>query len=312
MANFTNFAPYNRSNITLLSPVKTQKYLSLLLVCSALFAFRMDKPAYRIFDKDGNACSYEQLLEAAQQADIVLFGEQHNNPICHWLQVELTQDLAQAKGKNLMLGAEMFETDNQLLINEYVQKTITAKQLEDEGKMWSNFKTDYKPLLDIAQQQGLAVVATNIPRRYASLVSKKGLKALEQLDQEAKQYIAPLPIAVDFSLPCYANMIQMMSGGHGGDMSPENFAAAQAVKDATMAHFILKNWTVGKTLIHYNGAYHSDNFESIVWYLKKQNPQLNILTISSVEQKQLESLMPENQNLASFILVIPQSMTKSY
>ena len=56
----------------------------------------------------------------------------------------------------------------------------------------------------------------------------------------------------------------------------QNLPKAQAIKDATMAHFILENWEKGKTFIHYNGSYHSDNFEGIVWYLKQENPNLYI------------------------------------
>jgi hypothetical protein len=79
-----------------------------------------------------------------------------------------------------------------------------------------------------------------------------------------KSWIAPLPIPYDSTLPGYVKMIEMM-GGHGGANMPK----AQASKDATMAHFSLKAWKPGKLLIHYNGAYHSDYYEGIMWYLKR-------------------------------------------
>lgn len=281
-----------------------------------LFAFAMpSKLAYQLFDAKGKTTDYEAMRKEAFKADIVLFGELHNNPICHWLQLELAKDLAKEKGKNLVMGAEMFETDNQLVLNEYTQKLITEKQLKDESKMWNNFATDYKPLVELARNQGLQMIATNIPRRYASIVSKQGIGALENLPTEAKNLIAPLPITVDLQLPAYANMVKMMSGeaGHGSpQMKPEYFAQAQASKDATMAHFILKNWQAGKTFLHFNGAYHSDNFESIVWYLKQANPNLKIMTISSVEQPEVEKLAKDHLNKANFILAIPEGMTKTY
>jgi uncharacterized iron-regulated protein len=58
-------------------------------------------------------------MEKAQQADVFFFGELHNNPIAHWMQLELTQALHEAKEGKVILGAEMFETDNQVLIDEY-------------------------------------------------------------------------------------------------------------------------------------------------------------------------------------------------
>ncbi|MDX2306555.1 MAG: ChaN family lipoprotein [Microscillaceae bacterium] len=289
-----------------------QFYWISFLVLSSFF---MEKPAYRIFDQQGKASDYEKLLAEAQQADVVLFGELHNNPICHWLQLELTRDLYNFKKSDLVLGAEMYESDNQLILNEYLSDLITEKHLQSEAKIWDNYQTDYKPVLDFAKKNAIPFIATNIPRRYASVVSKKGLDALSVLPKEAKQYIAPLPIEFDVSLPAYANMVKMMGGAHGGsmgDMKPEYFAQAQAIKDATMAHFILENLKSGQTLVHFNGSYHSDNFESIVWYLKKQKPKLKIMTISSVEQESIENLAQENQNKADFILTIPQSMTKTY
>jgi len=54
-------------------------------------------------------------------------------------------------------------------------------------------------------------------------------------------------------------MLSMQS--HGG----ENLPKAQALKDATMAFFISENYIFGKIFIHFNGAYHSDNYEEILW-----------------------------------------------
>jgi uncharacterized iron-regulated protein len=276
----------------------------------------MDKLAYRLFDREGKSTDYEQMIKDLRQADIILFGELHNNPISHWLQIEVTKDVFATQKQNLILGAEMFEADNQLILDEYLAKLITEKHLKDEAKVWDNYDTDYKPLVDFALKNQLSFVATNVPRRYASLVSKKGLGELEKLSKEAKQWIAPLPITVDLTLNCYAEMMKMMTNGHNsggmGGMNPENFANAQALKDATMAHFILKNWQKGKALLHFNGAYHSDRFESIVWYLKRQKPDLKIVTISSVEQKDIDKLEDKNKGLANYIITTPDNMTKTY
>ncbi len=91
-----------------------------------------------------------------------------------------------------------------------------------------------------------------------------------------------------------------------------NFARAQAIKDATMAYFILQNVKPGQTFLHLNGDYHSKNFEGIVWYLRKQRPNLKILTLSSVEMPDTDKPDRENRNLADFVLAIPADMTKTY
>ena len=288
------------------------KSKSILLIPAIimLMALKSDKPAYRLFDQDGKKVKYGKMLKTASAADIVMFGELHNNPVCHWLQLELTKDIFEVKKEQLLLGAEMFESDNQLMLTEYLDGSISGKSFQSQARLWDNYKTDYKPLVEFAKENELPFIATNIPRRYASVVHKQGFEALDELSPEAKSYIAPLPVKYDPELKGYKDMLSMM-GGMGGHVN-QNMPKAQAIKDATMAWFILQNWTPGKTFIHYNGAYHSNNFEGIVWYLKQENPELNIITITTIEQDTIQDLHEDNLGLADFILCVPSDMTKTY
>jgi len=274
-----------------------------------------DKPAYLLYNKNGKQVEYHKILQKLQQADVILFGEYHNNPISHWLQLQVTKDLFTEKKGKLILGGEMFESDNQLIINEYLNQWIKERNFENECRLWDNYQTDYKPLMEFAKTNQLPFIATNIPRRYASVVASKGLEKLQTLPQEAQKLIAPLPIPFDGNLPAYQKMIKMMTHGHGGQtggMNAENFAKAQAIKDATMAHFIVKNHQKDSTFLHFNGAYHSDNFEGIGWYLKNYAPKLKIVTISTVEQENIQKLEAEAINQADFIICVPADMTKTY
>ncbi len=284
-----------------------KKLIFFLAIALISLSFKGEKKAFVVFNDIGGKESYDKILKKAEKADIILFGELHNNPINHWLQLELTKDIFEQINENIVLGAEMYEADDQLIINEYLGGHYDYKTLEKEAKLWPNDKTDYAPLLNFAMSNQLTFVATNVPRRYANMIYKSGFKAFNHLSDEAKHYMAPLPIKYDPHLPGYVKM-KKMAGGHGG----ENLPRAQALKDATMAHFILKNYRDGSTFIHYNGAYHSNNFEGIMHYLKQANPDLKILTINCAEQKQLEKLEEENQSTAHFIIVTPESMTKTH
>ena len=193
--------------------------------------FAQDKKAYVFFDKNGKRTSYKKLLRKSEKADIVLFGEYHNNPIAHWLELELLKDL-QPK-RLLILGAEMLERDNQEALDRYLQGAIDQKGLDTLARLWKNYKTDYKPLVDFAKKHQLPFVATNIPRQYANLVYKKGIQALDTLASTEKQWIVRLPFAYDGSLSQYEKMKKM--SGH----NTENLPMAQAIKDATMAESIL-------------------------------------------------------------------------
>src|ERR1700757_1445729 len=145
------------------------------------FCLPNSKDAYVLYDSKGKKTDYTQMLAEAKKADIILFGELHDNPICHWLQWELTQDLYTEKKEKLVLGAEMFEADDQVVIDEYLKGRLSEKTFKDEVKLWNNFATDYKPLLDFAKTNKLKFVAANIPRRYANLVYNRGLASLDSL-----------------------------------------------------------------------------------------------------------------------------------
>jgi len=341
----------------------SRKLLSVLLLSGlTVLTAVAQKPAYRLFRENGKKVKYEKMLEAASAADIVLFGEYHTNPMSHWLQLELSTDLHEIKREALILGAEMFEADNQLILNEYLAGQISEAKFEEEARLWKNYITDYKPLVLLAKENDLTFVATNIPRRYANMVFKKGVASLDSLSNEAKTYMAPLPLEYDTSLSCYK---QLMGGDPGPTTEPPttetpmtgtpmhespegdtlkvmgdtvstskmpmekpkmpmeskspmgghgsmNLADAQAIKDATMSHFIMKYWKPGSLFIHYNGAYHSDDFESMNWFLKQANPDLNIVTISTVSQDDLDQLDEDSMGKAHFIIAVPSTMTQTH
>ncbi len=267
-----------------------------------------DMPSHRIFTKDGKATNFSSLLDASLKSEIIFFGELHNNPICHWLRLQLVKAIYSKIGKKLIIGAEMFEADDQLKIDEYFSGLINQTNFEKEVKLWNNYKTDYKPLLEFAKDSGLKFIATNIPRRYASSVSRKGFAILDSVAPEGKRFIAPLPIDVDLELPGYKKIREEMKGSHSSDY----IAEAQAVKDATMAYFISRNYEKGKLFLHLNGSYHTNNFEGIVWFIARNNPKFKMLTIATVEQVDINYLDDKNLNIADFILVIPLDMTKTY
>jgi uncharacterized iron-regulated protein len=286
----------------------------LFILIMSMQAFSQDKPAYKIFTGEGKKADYEDILKASTKSDVVFFGELHDNPIAHWLELEITKSLFAVRGKDLILSAEMFETDNQILIDEYFAGIIKESSFETEARLWKNYATDYKPLLNFAKENGLKFVASNIPRRYAAVVASGGFEALQNIYPDELKYIAPLPIEYDPELACYKDMLSM-GGSIGGSMNgkvSENLPKAQAIKDATMAKSIVNNWQKGQILLHYNGSYHSDRHMGILWYLNKFNPSIKAATITAVLQDDIEKMSDENKGLADFVIVIPSSMTRTY
>jgi uncharacterized iron-regulated protein len=286
-------------------------FIALTFLLSLHLLRGQEPAAYLLFNHKGEKVDYEQMKKKSAENEVVFFGELHNNPISHWLQLKLTSDLFDLKDGKLILGAEMFETDDQLVMDEYLSGKINSKNFEEEAKLWDNYSTDYKPLVEFAKTKKISFKATNVPRRYANLVFRTGLEGLTELSELARaQFLPPLPIPIDLALPTYKKMITMM-GNHGSNTS-DNMVKAQAIKDATMGFSISNALKPNHLFIHFNGAYHSDEKEGILWYLNKYKPNLKILTISTVEQDKIDVLDPENFNKADFILVVPEKMTKTY
>lgn len=281
-------------------------------IYSVLFAllvgtvFASEGQPYQIYNAKGKKVTYKQMVKTLGKSDVVLFGEYHNNSLGHWLQLKVTESLGTKQ--ELVLGAEMFEADNQEGLSNYVEGKISEEDFAKEVRLWNNYKGDYRPLVEYAKQHQAPFIATNVPRRYASLLFKGGMEALDTLKVEEKAWIAPLPFPYDPELPGYKEMLTMFDADHVN----ENLPKAQAIKDATMAHFIQSNIVPNKLFVHYNGSYHSNNYEGIFWYLKNYAPQLKVATITMVEADQVGNFEKLNLGLADFILVIDANILKSF
>lgn len=290
-----------------ISMKKLSTFFFLMVLVTTLSAqIPKHKKAYKLFNKAGKKISYRKMIKKLAKADVVLFGELHNNPIAHWLELTLAKDLHTQR--EIVIGTELLERDDQGVIDSYLAGRIDAKAMDTIAThLPLNYQTDYKPLVDFAKKNNLQFVGSNIPRRFARIVYYQGFEGLDTLSLAEKKWIAPLPIEYDPNLKSYQEMLSMM-GGHGGDNLPK----AQAIKDATMAHFIMEYLPKGKLFFHVNGSYHSDQYEGIVWYIAKKKPELKIKTITVVSQKDISKVDKDVKGTADFIIVVDEDMTTTY
>ncbi|MEN8247304.1 MAG: ChaN family lipoprotein [Bacteroidota bacterium] len=277
---------------------------------SVFVAVAQDKPAYQLYNQKGKITKYDKMIIDLAESDMVFFGEYHQNPISHWLQIEMTKSFYEIKGDKLFLGAEMFENGNQLVLDEYLAGFYEEKKMLPElTQLWTNYKTDYKPLVEFAKDNNLRFIATNIPRRYASMINKKGIECLMDLSPEARAMIGP-DLKDKFDTLVYADMKDAM----GGHIPPNmlNIQTAQAAKDATMAHFSLKNFNEGDFLFHFEGAYHSNYYRGIIWWINQYKPGYNIKSITTLDQSEWDEMTDEDKaTIANYIIVVPDNMTKT-
>lgn len=285
-----------------------------LFFCCLFLSFSVQSQhdkAFVIYNAKGKAVKYKDLKVKTLAGNVVLFGEYHDNPIVHWLQLELTQDAFAQHGTNVMLGFEMFEQDQQAVLNRYLQGAFPEKNVKDSLRLWPNYETDYAPLIEFAKKNNLPCIADNIQRKYASLMFKKGRAAFDTLPPRILQQMADPQFEIDTNLSQYQALKEMashMPAGSGGTYMLES----QAFKDATMAKFMISNMKSNSFFIHYNGAYHSDFYQGIMWYVLKAKPDLRITTISTVTQSDINSLEKEHLGRADFIICVPENMTRTH
>ncbi|MFC5625230.1 ChaN family lipoprotein [Algoriphagus winogradskyi] len=283
-------------------------FLVFLLVFGSFGTLKAQGEAYQFFTNKGKKIDLKDVLKDAKDVDAVFFGELHNNSLGHWLKLQVLKGL-QAQNPDLVVGSEIFEREDQLNLDEWFSGQITESNFEAEANLWKNYNSDYRPILRYAKEKGLRFIATNVPRKYASLVSKAGLGALDSLSSQAKKYFAKLPVEVDMSMPGYVAMKDMM---HGAPGNSDFMIQAQALKDATMAESLFEPIREGKQIYHINGSYHTKDGEGILWYLKREFPDLKILDIHMVTQDQLDKLDDENAKAGEIILVLPSDSHTTY
>lgn len=289
-----------------------KKILWIVMLIMSMTTYAQKTPEiYRIFDAKGKKISYEKMIKTVSATDVVFFGEIHNCVISHWMELKVLEALAENNNK-LKVGMEMLEADNQLIIDEYTSSTISSDRFEEECRLWPNYSTDYEPLVYYAKRHHLPLIATNVPRRYASIVKEKGLAFLDSLSAEAKRYLPKLPIKYVENKNAQEGFALMGLLGKAKETKPQLMAQAQAIKDAAMGWFIAQNLKKGEQMIHFNGTYHSDARNGIIPYLLEYRPKTTISTIRAVRQEEIDKIEKDYLGLADFYICITEDMNVSY
>jgi uncharacterized iron-regulated protein len=259
--------------------------------------------AYRLYTAAGAPASLDDLVAAMQDADVVILGETHDDATTHALQLRLFQAAA-ALDRPVALSLEMFETDVQGVLDEYLVGTIRERDFLNAARPWGNYAGDYRPLVEFARERGLPVVAANAPQRYVSRVSRLGPESLDTLPSAVRTVLPPnvAPASVALEAEFTALMQGMMGHGHGAapdstvsdptvsdaaavhGSAPDlaNLLHAQNLRDASMGHTIATylDWHPGHRVIHLNGTFHSEGGLGVPEHLLRYRPETRTLIVT--------------------------------
>lgn len=295
-------------------------YFNLIIIVVMLLCITTTSAQeYKIVEAEsGKAIEVSSLIKELMHYDVVFFGELHDDSLLHFLEADLFQKLVE-EDPNFVLSMEMFERDNQIVLDKYIDNEIDYNEFTQKARLWPNHHTDYEPLLQIAKKYNRKVIAANVPRKYAGLLAKNGEKGLEGITDLEKAYLAQNLVVLDdrYKKEFYATMQGMFDHGMPNSNAIDqilNIYKAQCLKDDTMAESInnyLKE-NDGHKVLHINGDFHSRYFLGTAQKLALLNENLKIAVISPVTYTSDEKLMwkAEHSDAGDYLLLIHRDETR--
>jgi uncharacterized iron-regulated protein len=291
-------------------------YHSLLIIlCLLPFAvFSQDSLSnhYKIDSPSAQkAVKVDDIVISMDKADVLFFGEEHSDSTDHYLELALFKKLAEKYPGKVALSMEMFETDCQNVLDEYLDGFIREKNFVTEARAWKNYK-DYRPLIEYAKANHIPVIAANAPARYVNMTSRLGLGSLQQLNKISKSYLPPLPI--DTATGTYYEKFLNVMGGHGA-MGSMQMYQAQNLWDATMGWSIARFAKAHRDykILQLNGSFHSEAKLGTAAQLKKYDSKIRIVNIATFDDEGFDN--PDWAKLGSngdYIIVTDPKVSKTF
>lgn len=233
--------------------------------------------------------SLNALADRAAQADAVIFGELHGNPLALAAARELFTEIVKRRPNAAALGLEFYERDHQAHLDDYLAD-ITDEAAFRAAVNKPAEKDSHRDLIETARAASLPVYALNAPRRYARLARTRGWSAYDEMTPEQRRLVAvPSSLTTGrYADEFYALMGSM--GGHGETQTDGpsemavSFFRAQNVWDETMARTAAEALRDGAQPIFITvGRFHSDFNGGLVERLQQKSPTATILTLTALD-----------------------------
>ena len=258
----------------------------------------------RVYDTRRSAFSdFETMTADLARADVILIGEQHDDPNTHRLELAVLEGLAR-RSVAVTLSLEMFERDVQHSVDAYMSGSGAEDEFLKNSRPWPRYASDYRPLVEFARARRWPVIAANVPRRIAADVAKSGKAAVDSLPSADR----PLA-AADLQCPhdTYFDRFSEQMGGHqsssgsAGDTTTDRYYLAQCIKDETMAESIVLAFAKleGRpgVVVHVTGSFHSEYGEGTGERVRRRLAGRRVATVSMIPVENLDALAPQSSDL---------------
>lgn len=227
----------------------------------------------RIVDlASGRDLTRADLMQAVRAADLLLLGEQHDNPQHHQRRGALVAGL----GAGTVVVAEHLEAGRQVGPGADVRSRLEAAGFDAQAWRWPLHEALFAPLL----AAGIPVVGGNAAQTLVRQVARTGSSAWPPALRQALD-AAPLDSAGQAALD------RALSEGHCGQLPAARvpaMRAAQRTRDASMALALLTALDSGgrpAVLVAGNGHVGLDH--GVAQLLRQLRPQARIVSIGFAE-----------------------------
>ena len=266
----------------------------------------------------GRWVAWGVMADSLARYDVVVVGEQHDDPATHRAEAALLDAVGRRRGR-VMVSLEMFERDVQPLLDDYGVRRVTEADFLARSRPWGSYASDYRPLVEHARARRWPVVAANVPRPLASAVARGGMAALDTLPFSHRRLFAAERRCAPQG-EYFRRFGVAMGGMHGHGAGADSAAAraalvrfyeAQCVKDETMAESIVRARDVwrGWMVVHFTGAFHSDRRLGTVERLARRLPDARIAVVSIVPVPDPAADPAEFADRGDFIVFVPAPAT---
>jgi uncharacterized iron-regulated protein len=263
----------------------------------------------RVYDTTRQTFSdFESMLADLAKADVVFVGEQHDDAGTHRLEAAILDGLRR-RGASVILSLEMFERDTQPTLNAYLGGKTSEEEFLKTSRPWPRYATDYRALVEMAKAERWPVIASNVPRKYASDVAKAGRGALDALPASERELAAKdLACPQDAYFERFADNMAKHPMPGAEKMSAddkrsqtERYYFSQCVKDETMAEAIARGYAQSGRgpLVHFNGSFHSDFGQGTAERARRrlEGRRIAIVSILPIDGRDVDTTTPNAEDL---------------
>ncbi len=233
--------------------------------------------------RDGSIISWGKFLEELSTADAVFLGETHVDETTHRVELAVYQGLLKSRSGKVVLAMEMFERDEQAALDRYLHGEVTEREFLKSSRPWSNYRTAYRPMIELAKKQKSPVVAANFPRPMRRLLARGGMEALKKLAGDKKKQV---PAEIKANTKSYWRRVDNAVRGHIAMMRPKagddkRLLSTQTLWDNSMGEScaLALDHNPGFSVMHVNGGFHTLYWSGTARQFKLRKPKAKMFTV---------------------------------